>query len=335
MYESIFWAIVAILVATTIGLFVFYGAPIFQLYISAMFSRVHVSFFELMFMRIRDRHLDPGLIVHPLISAHKAGLKYITLDDLEAHHLSGGNVERIVHALISASKANIELDFKTATAIDLAGRNVLEAVQTSVNPKTIPTLPIAAVAQDGIQLIVKALVTVRTNIKQLIGGANEETIIARVGEGIVQSIGMAKDHKRIIEHPDEISKLVLSKGLDTGTAFEILSINIADVDVGKNIGAELMKEQAEADKQKAQAEAEKRKLSAMVLEQEMKAEAERAKAHMLQAEAEIPIAIADAFRNGKMGIMEYYQYKNLKADTDMRESISKSTRFENEDETII
>ena len=240
----------------------------------------------------------------------------------ETHYLAGGHVASVVNALISADKANMNLDFKTATAIDLAGRDVLKAVQTSVNPKVIDTPPVAAVAKDGIQLIAKARVTVRTNIKQLVGGAGEETILARVGEGIVTSIGSAVSHKQVLENPDSISKLVLTKGLDSGTAFEILSIDIADIDVGKNIGAQLQMDQANADKNIAQAKAEERRAMAVASEQEMKAKAQEARAKVIMAEAEVPLAMAEAFRNGNLGIMDYYRMKNIQADTDMRASIA-------------
>jgi uncharacterized protein YqfA (UPF0365 family) len=273
-----------------------------------------------MFMRFRK--VPPSVIVNNMINATKAGLK-LSQNELEAHYLAGGNVTNVVQALISSSKANMNLDFRTATAIDLAGRDVLKAVQTSVNPKVIDTPPVAAVAKDGIQLIAKARVTVRTNIKQLVGGASEETILARVGEGIVSSIGSALSHKQVLENPDSISKLVLTKGLDSGTAFEILSIDIADIDVGKNIGAQLQMDQANADKNIAQAKAEERRAMAVASEQEMKAKAQEARAKVIEAEAEVPKAMADAFRSGNMGIMDYYRMKNIQADTDMRESIAK------------
>ena len=242
---------------------------------------------------------------------------------MEAHYLAGGRVSAVVNALISADKANMSLDFKTATAIDLAGRDVFKAVQMSVNPKVIDTPPVAAVAKDGIQLIAKARVTVRTNIKQLVGGAGEETVLARVGEGIVTSIGSAMSHKQVLENPDSISKLVLQKGLDSGTAFEILSIDIADIDIGKNIGAQLQIDQADADKNIAQAKAEERRAMAVASEQEMKAKAQEARAKVIEAEAEVPKAMAEAFRNGNLGIMDYYKMQNIQADTAMRESISK------------
>jgi uncharacterized protein YqfA (UPF0365 family) len=248
----------------------------------------------------------------------------IKVNELEAHNLAGGNVKQVVNALISADKANIPLDFKAATAIDLAGRNVFEAVQMSVNPKVINTPPVTAVAKDGIQLICKARVTVRANIRQLVGGAGEETVLARVGEGIVSSIGSALSHKEVMENPDNISKVVLNKGLDAGTAFEILSIDIADIDVGKNIGAVLQMDQANADKNIAQAKAEEKRAMAVAIEQEMKAKAQEARAKVIEAEAQIPLAMAEAFRSGNLGIMDYYKLKNIDADTQMRDSISKS-----------
>ena len=290
------------------------------IWFQALISGVHTSIIQLCFMRFRK--VPPTVIVNNMISASKAGLK-LSQNELEAHYLAGGRVGSVVNALISADKANMNLDFKTATAIDLAGRDVLEAVKTSVNPKVIDTPPVAAVAKDGIQLIAKARVTVRTNIKQLVGGAGEETILARVGEGIVTSIGSAVTHKQVLENPDSISKLVLSKGLDSGTAFEILSIDIADIDVGKNIGAQLQMDQANADKNIAQAKAEERRAMAVASEQEMKAKAQEARARVIEAEAEVPRAMAEAFRSGNLGIMDYYRMKNIQADTDMRESISK------------
>ena len=257
-----------------------------------------------------------------MIEAHKAGLQGIKRDDLEAHYLAGGHVEAVVHALVSAEKANIDLNFKMATAIDLAGRDVFEAVQMSVNPKVIDTPPVTAVAKDGIQLIAKARVTVRANIKQLVGGAGEETVLARVGEGIVSSIGSSTNHKSVLENPDSISRVVLEKGLDAGTAFEILSIDIADIDIGKNIGAVLQMDQAEADKNIAQAKAEERRAMAVAKEQEMKALAQEMRAKVIEAEAEVPLAMAEAFRAGNLGIMDYYRMKNMEADTAMRESIA-------------
>ena len=298
----------------------FYFVP-FLLWISARVSGVRISLIQLFLMRIRK--VPPQVIVRAMIEAHKAGLKTITRDELEAHYLAGGNVTNVVHALVSAQKANIMLDFKMATAIDLAGRDVFEAVQMSVNPKVINTPPVAAVAKDGIQLIAKARVTVRANIKQLVGGAGEETVLARVGEGIVSSIGSAQSHKIVLENPDSISRVVLEKGLDAGTAFEILSIDIADIDVGKNIGAQLQMDQAEADKNIAQAKAEERRAMAVALEQENKAKAQDARAKVILAEAEVPLAMAEAFRSGNLGVMDYYKMKNIMADTTMRETIAK------------
>ena len=298
----------------------FYFVP-FLLWISARVSGVRISLIQLFLMRIRK--VPPQVIVRAMTEAHKAGLKTITRDELEAHYLAGGHVERVVHALVSASKANIDLGFQMATAIDLAGRDVFEAVQMSVNPKVIDTPPVTAVAKDGIQLIAKARVTVRANIRQLVGGAGEDTILARVGEGIVSSIGSSESHKQVLENPDSISKLVLKKGLDSGTAFEILSIDIADIDIGKNIGATLQMDQAQADKNIAQAKAEERRAMAIALEQEMKAKAQEARAKVIEAEAEVPRAMAEAFRSGNLGIMDYYKMKNVEADTAMRESIAK------------
>ena len=312
-----------LMVAAAVLFFViifFYYVPFF-LWINALSAGVRISLVQLFLMRLR--RVPPRVIVYALIVAHKAGLKHITRDDLEAHYLAGGHVEKVVQALVSASKANIDLSFQMGTAIDLAGRDVLQAVQMSVNPKVIDTPPVTAVAIDGIQLIAKARVTVRTNIKQLVGGAGEETILARVGEGIVSSIGSAASHKTVLENPDSISKLVLKKGLDAGTAFEILSIDIADIDIGKNIGAVLQIDQAQADKNIAQARAEERRAMAIALEQEMKAKAQEARAKVIEAEAEIPKAMAEAFRSGNMGIMDYYRMKNIQSDTEMRDAISK------------
>lgn len=296
----------------------FYLVPL-GLWFSALLSGVRIPIIQLIAMRIRK--VSPSLIVNAMINSHKAGLK-LTRDDLEAHFLAGGHVQSVVNALISADKANIPLDFKSATAIDLAGRDVFLAVQMSVNPKVIDVPPVAAVAKDGIQLVAKARVTVRANIRQLVGGAGEETILARVGEGIVTSIGSANSHKLVLENPDSISKLVLAKGLDSGTAFEILSIDIADVDVGKNIGAELQMAQANADKNIAQAKAEERRSMAVALEQENIAKAQDARAKVIEAEAEVPKAMAEAFRNGNLGIFDYYKMQNVKADTDMRQNIA-------------
>lgn len=304
-----------------IFLIVFFHYVPFFLWLSAKVSGVRISLVQLFLMRIRN--VPPYTIVPAMIEAHKAGLKTITRDELEAHYMAGGHVEKVVHALVSASKANIDLTFQMATGIDLAGRDVFQAVQMSVNPKVIDTPPVTAVAKDGIQMIAKARVTVRANIRQLVGGAGEDTVLARVGEGIVSSIGSSDNHKLVLEHPDAISKLVLSKGLDAGTAFEILSIDIADIDIGKNIGATLQMDQANADKNIAQAKAEERRAMAVAQEQEMKAKAQEARANVIQAEAEIPKAIAEAFRTGNLGIMDYYRIKNIDADTNMRQSIAK------------
>jgi Uncharacterized protein conserved in bacteria len=309
------------LVALFILLIIFFYYVPFLLWISAKVSGVSISLIQLFLMRIRK--VPPHAIVRCMIEAHKAGLNTIRRDDLEAHYLAGGHIERVVHALVSAAKANIDLSFQMATAIDLAGRDVFEAVQMSVNPKVIDTPPVTAVAKDGIQMITKARVTVRANIRQLVGGAGEETVLARVGEGIVSSIGSSQTHKTVMENPDSISKLVLQKGLDAGTAFEILSIDIADIDIGKNIGAQLQMDQAEADKNIAQAKAEERRAMAVASEQEMKAKAQEARAKVIEAEAEVPKAMADAFRSGNLGIMDYYKMKNIEADTSMRESIAK------------
>ncbi|MCH7512891.1 MAG: flotillin-like protein FloA [Bacteroidetes bacterium] len=301
--------------------FVFiYFVPL-NLWITAVFSGVKVGLFELVAMRIRK--VPPGVIVNSLITAVKAGIP-VTTTDLETHYLAGGNVPVVIRALISADKANIDLKFKQAAAIDLAGREVFEAVQMSVNPKVITTPKVAAVASDGIQLIAIARVTVRANISQLVGGAGEDTILARVGEGIVTSIGSAKSHKEVLENPDKISQLVLSRGLDAGTAFEILSIDIADVDVGVNIGAQLQTDQAMADLKVAEAKAEERRAMAVAEEQEMKARSEEARAKVILAEAEIPKAMAEAFRSGNLGIFDYLKLKNIEADTGMRDSIAGS-----------
>ncbi len=322
--ESI--ALVIILVGGIIFLFTFlYFVPL-GLWFSAQLSRVRINLLQLVFMRFRK--VPPQVIVKAMINSTKAGLR-LTRDELEAHYLAGGNVTNVINALISADKANIELDFKSATAIDLAGRDVFQAVQMSVNPKVIDTPPVTAVAKDGIQLIAKARVTVRANIKRLVGGAGEETILARVGEGVVSSIGSAESHKTVLENPDSISKTVLAKGLDSGTAFEILSIDIADVDIGKNIGAVLQTDQAMADKNIAQAKAEERRAMAVALEQEMVAKAQEARAKVIEAEAEIPMAIAEAFRSGNLGVMDYYKLRNIQADTDMRGSIAKPGKDSN------
>jgi len=309
------WAVVFI-----IGMMILlYFIPI-GLWFQSQITNVRISLLQLIFMRWRK--VPPSTIVNAMITSKKAGLE-LTRDDLEAHYLAGGHVPAVVNALISAEKANLELSFQVATAIDLAGRNILEAVHMSVNPKIINTPPVSAVAKDGIQLIAKARVTVRASIANLVGGAGEETVLARVGEGIVSAIGSSYSHKEVLENPDSISKLVLSRGLDAGTAFEILSIDIADVDVGKNIGAELQENQAAADLKVAEAKAEERRAMAVAEEQEMKALAQQMRAKVIEAEAEIPKAMSQAFREGNMGIMDYYNMKNVMADTEMRESISK------------
>lgn len=313
--NTIFW-VAGVIITLVIVLWFFPVALWFQ----AILSGVHIPLVQLVLMRWRG--VNPKTIVMALITGTKAGLS-LKANELEAHYLAKGNVPNVVMALISANKANINLDFKMASAIDLAGRDVLEAVQMSVNPKVINTPPVTAVAKDGIQLIAKARVTVRANIKQLVGGAGEETILARVGEGIVSSIGSSESHKQVLENPDSISKLVLNKGLDAGTAYEILSIDIADIDVGKNIGAVLQMDQSEADKNIAQARAEERRAMAVALEQEMKAKAQEARASVIEAEAQVPLAIADAFRKGNLGVMDYYKIKNIQADTEMRENIAK------------
>ncbi len=295
------------------------------LWITAYFSGVKIKITTLIGMRLR--RVVPSRIVVPMIKATKAGLT-IEIDKLEAHYLAGGNVNTLVDALIAAQRANIDLPFERAAAIDLAGRNVLEAVQVSVNPKVIETPNISAVAKDGIEVIVKARVTVRANIERLVGGAGEETIIARVGEGIVTTVGSSKSHTDVLENPDLISQTVLDKGLDSGTAFEILSIDIADVDVGRNIGAKLQTDQAEADKRIAQAKAEERRAMAVAREQEMAAEVQAMKAKVVEAEAEVPLALAKALREGKIGVMDYYNMKNILADTNMRDSISKMAEDE-------
>jgi uncharacterized protein YqfA (UPF0365 family) len=289
------------------------------LWFQALMSGVRVSFMTLFGMRFRK--VNPSAIVNPLINAHKAGLA-LSIDALEAHYLAGGRVENVVRALIAADKAGIALDLKQATAIDLAGRDVFEAVQVSVNPKVITTPKVAAMAKDGIQLLALARVTVRANLNRLVGGAGEETILARVGEGIVSTIGSAASHKAVLENPDLISKTVLAKGLDAGTAFEILSIDIADVDVGKNIGAQLQTDQAEADKRIAQAKAEERRALAVAMEQEYKANSQAMRAKVIEAEAQIPLAMAEAFRKGNLGVMDFQRYKNLQADTSMRQAIA-------------
>jgi uncharacterized protein YqfA (UPF0365 family) len=313
--------IVAIVVGFILLAVLFTFVPV-MLWISAIAAGVKISIFTLIGMRLR--RVIPNRVINPLIKAHKAGIN-VTINQLESHYLAGGNVDRVVNALIAAHRANIELTFERCAAIDLAGRDVLEAVQMSVNPKVIETPFIAGVAMDGIEVKAKARITVRANIDRLVGGAGEETIVARVGEGIVSTIGSSDNHKKVLENPDMISQTVLSKGLDAGTAFEILSIDIADVDIGKNIGAELQTEQAEADKNIAQAKAEERRAMAVANEQEMKARVEEMRAKVVEAEAEVPLAMAEALRSGNIGVMDYMNIKNIDADTDMRDSIGKLT----------
>ena len=319
-----------LILGITVLVFIFlYFVPV-NLWITAQFSGVRIGLLELVFMRVR--RVPPSIVVNSLITATKAGLtikddihtssRKLQGPDLETHYLAGGNVLQVITALISAEKANIELTFKQATAIDLAGRDVFEAVTMSVTPKVINTPQVTAVAADGIQLIAKARVTVRANISQLVGGAGEETILARVGEGIVSSIGSSTTHKQVLENPDKISKLVLERGLDAGTAYEILSIDIADIDIGKNIGAILQTDQAEADLKVAEAKAEERRAMAVAAEQEMIAKAQDARAKVILAEAEIPKAMAEAFKKGNLGILDYYKFQNIQADTEMRESIA-------------
>ena len=312
--------LLVIIAVSIVGLWIIlYFVPL-GLWFQALVSNVRMSLIQLIVMRWRK--VPPREIVDAMITGTKAGLE-LNPNQLEAHYLAGGRVRKVVNALVSAQKANIPLDFKMATAIDLAGRDVFEAVQMSVNPKVINTPPVTAVAKDGIQLIAKARVTVRANIKQLVGGAGEETVLARVGEGIVASIGSSDSHKKVLENPDFISRVVLEKGLDAGTAFEILSIDIADIDIGRNIGAVLQMDQANADKNIAQAKAEERRAMAVAYEQEMKAKAQEARAKVIEAEAQIPMAMAEAFRSGNMGIMDYQRLKNIEADTSMRENIAK------------
>lgn len=309
---------ILIVAAFSFLIFFFYMIPV-GLWITAFFSGVRISIFTLIGMRLRK--VSPHSIIRPLISATKAGLS-LNINEMEAHFLAGGNVLTVVNALISADKANIAIDFRRATAIDLAGRDVLDAVRVSVNPKVIETKKVSAVARDGIQLTALSRVTLRANIERLVGGAGEETILARVGEGIVSTIGSAKNHKEVLENPDLISRTVLEKGLDSGTAYDILSIDIADVDVGRNIGAQLQTDQAEADKKIAQAKAEERRAMAIAREQEMRAKVEEMRAKVVEAEAEVPKAMAKAFRDGNLGVMDYYGMKNIAADTQMRDSIS-------------
>ena len=310
---------IVLIVVILIAIIVFLSFVPLNLWISALASGVHVSIFTLVGMRIR--RVSPAKIVVPLIKAEKAGL-HMEISKMEAHYLAGGNLDRVITALITARGANIKLDFPEACAIDLAGRDVLQAVQMSVNPKVIETPVVAAIAKDGIELRAKARVTVRANIERLVGGAGEETIVARVGEGIVTTVGSAETHKAVLENPDLISRTVLNKGLDAGTAFEILSIDIADVDVGRNVGAQLQMDQAEADRRIAQAKAEERRAMAVAREQEMKAAAQEQRAKVIEAEAEVPKAMAAALRDGKLGVMDYYQMQNTIADTGMRDAIA-------------
>ncbi len=310
---------VIVLVAALLALLILTSVVPVRLWIEAVFNGVRIGLGDLVGMRLRK--ISPAAIIRPLITATKAGLN-LTADQLQAHLQARGHVDQVVAALISADKANLGLDFQKAAAIDLAGRDVLDAVKTSVTPRVIETPRVAGVAKDGIQLIAVARVTVRTNISRLVGGAGQETILARVGEGIVSTIGAAETHKEVLEHPDQISKTVLAKGLDAGTAFEILSIDIADVDVGKNIGAQLQTDQAEADKRIAQAKAEERRAMAVAAEQEMKAKVQEMRAKVVAAEAEVPLAIAEAMKVGNLGVMDFARYKNLTADTDMRHAIA-------------
>lgn len=316
--DPIFFRIILFMVFLIFIILFFTFIPV-GLWITAYFSGVKIRLSTLIGMRLR--RVIPNRIVNPMIKATKGGL-VLDIDDLEAHLLAGGNVNTLVDALIAAQRADIPLDFESAAAIDLAGRNVLEAVQVSVNPKVIETPIIAAVSKDGIEVMAKARVTVRANIERLVGGAGEETIIARVGEGIVTTVGSSSSHKDVLENPDSISETVLSKGLDSGTAFEILSIDIADVDIGRNIGAKLQMDQAEADKRIAEAKAEERRAMAVAKEQEMVAEVQAMKSKVVQAEAEVPLALAAALRDGRMGVLDYYNMKNVEADTDMRSTIA-------------
>jgi len=313
------WLLVIIIAAAFLFLVLFFNFVPVTLWISALAANVRVGILTLVGMRLR--RVVPARIVNPLIKAVKAGLD-ISINKLEAHYLAGGNVDRVVNSLIAAQRANIALEFERAAAIDLAGRDVLEAVQMSVNPKVIETPIVAAIAKDGIELKAKAKVTVRANIDRLVGGAGEQTVIARVGEGVVTTIGSASSHKEVLENPDRISKTVLDKGLEAGTAFEILSIDIADVDVGRNVGAQLQTDQAEADKRIAQAKAEERRAMAVALEQEMKAHVQEMRAKVVEAEAEVPRAMATALREGKLGVMDYYNMQNVISDTHMRNSIA-------------
>jgi len=317
---SIFIIAVVVIALILVGILLSF-VPV-MLWISALAAGVRISIFTLVGMRLR--RVTPSRVVNPLIKAHKAGLN-VTTNQLESHYLAGGNVDRVVNALIAAHRANIELSFERCAAIDLAGRDVLEAVQMSVNPKVIETPFIAGVAMNGIEVKAKARITVRANIDRLVGGAGEDTVVARVGEGVISTIGSSLDHSKVLENPELISQTVLAKGLDAGTAFEILSIDIADVDLGRNIGAELQTEQAEADKKIAQAKAEERRAMAVATEQEMKAKVQEMRAKVVEAEAQVPLAMAEALKAGNIGVMDYMNYKNISADTEMRGSIGKIT----------
>jgi uncharacterized protein YqfA (UPF0365 family) len=318
--------LVGVLIFAVVVLFTF--IPV-ALWISALAAGVKVSIFTLIGMRLR--RVVPSKVINPLIKAHKAGVD-ASNNQLESHYLAGGNVDRVVNALIAAQRANIELGFERAAAIDLAGRDVLQAVQMSVNPKVIETPFIAGIAMDGIEVKAKARITVRANIERLVGGAGEETVIARVGEGVVSTIGSSNSHKQVLENPDSISKNVLNRGLDAGTAFEILSIDIADVDIGKNIGAILQTDQAQADKSIAQAKAEERRAMAVAEEQEMVARVQEMRAKVVEAEAMVPLALAEALRSGKMGVMDYMNYRNIGADTQMRDSIGEMSKDDKHNE---
>lgn len=320
--------VIAIVIVALIFLGILLSFVPVMLWISALAAGVHVNIFNLVGMRLR--RVTPSRVINPLIKAHKAGLN-VTTNQLESHYLAGGNVDRVVNALIAAHRANIELTFERCAAIDLAGRDVLEAVQMSVNPKVIETPFIAGVAMNGIEVKAKARITVRANIDRLVGGAGEETVVARVGEGVVSTIGSSDSHSKVLENPDLISQTVLAKGLDAGTAFEILSIDIADVDIGKNIGAELQTEQAEADKKIAQAKAEERRAMAVALEQEMKARVQEMRAKVVESEATVPLAMAEALKTGNIGVMDYMNIKNISADTDMRGSIGKMSGDKKDD----
>ena len=323
MPTGILTGTVVLIAVIVIVLILFFRFVPVGLWISALAANVHVGIFNLIGMRLR--RVVPARIVNPLIKSVKAGIR-IPINKLEAHYLAGGNVDRVVNSLIAAQRADIPLEFERAAAIDLAGRDVLEAVQMSVNPKVIETPVVAAIAKDGIELKAKAKVTVRANIDRLVGGAGEQTVIARVGEGVVTTIGSAEDHKSVLENPDMISKTVLSKGLEAGTAFEILSIDIADIDVGRNIGAQLQTDQAEADKKIAQAKAEERRAMAIAGEQEMKAKTQEMRAKVVESEAEVPMAMAQALRDGKLGVLDYYNLQNVISDTRMREAIAEEKK---------